>query len=540
MPRSHPAVRRFRALLASVVLITALPTSTFGAHGHPNPATPYVALTPAAGLGTIVPLINSGETFGGVMFEGIPDGLGLVPVGDGTDQMDLFVAFEQSHVPFDPDGPGPSGAFADFEDSSVHRARIDFTDPSHIQLTQLQEVLPPTAGFIRFCSAFMAGPAQGFAEYTFFVNEESNDIVDIDPARVPDAPYGSDPAIAPYRQAGYSAWLNTATLGYDEISRMGRHNHENTVVIPGGWKWTSTLSSDDTFNAPSSQLYLHTANKPNQIYTDKGQLWAFQVTATDEGPVDPFDPSNRANDFLDIGANETWSGRFIHVPTDIARGVTGEAPQAALENWSNENNVFQFIRVEDIAYDPDSTRTVYFTDTGASAQHSTATSGPTAGRMVAGGTNNQGRIFKMVLNAGDPRTVDAFSVLADSSGVVDPASPATVKSMRRPDNLDVGHNSIMVQEDQTGGAKVWRYDLTAQTWSHVATATQSSAETSGIIDLSSTGLGPGWWAIDVQSHANLPGAQGPFTYTTPITGTQIQYMTRREDGQLLLMFIPNS
>ena len=28
---------------------------------------------------------------------------------------------------------------------------------------------------------------------------------------------------------------------------MGRHNHENTVIVPGGWKWTATLSGDDTF-----------------------------------------------------------------------------------------------------------------------------------------------------------------------------------------------------------------------------------------------------------------------------------------------------
>jgi hypothetical protein len=519
--------RRTSAILASVVLVTAFPTVAGAGHGHPNPA-PYVALTAAAGAGRIVPLINSGQTFDGDIFEGIPDGLGLVPVGNGSTQMDLYVAFEQSHVPF--------SGFADFEDSSVHRARIDFTDPNHIQLVDLDEVLPPSAGFIRFCSAFMAGPQHGFTDYTFFVNEESNDIIDL----VPGATYGADPAIAPYRQAGYSVWLNTATGAFDEISRMGRHNHENTVVVPGGWKWTSTLSSDDTFNAPSSQLYLHTANDPGQIYTDKGQLWAFQVTATGSGPVDPFDPFNGANDFLDIAIGQTWSGRFIHVPTDIARGVTDEAPQAALENWSNANNVFQFIRVEDIAYDPDDPRTVYFTDTGATAQHSTATEGPTAGRMVAGGVNNQGRIFKMTLNAADPRIVDTFSVLADASSVLDPASPGPVQTMRRPDNLDVGHASMMVQEDQSGGAKVWRYDLASGVWSHVATATQSTAETSGIIDLSSTGLGAGWWALDVQSHVNLPGTMGPFVYTTPITGVQITYNTRREDGQLLLMFIPGS
>jgi hypothetical protein len=30
------------------------------------------------------------------------------------------------------------------------------------------------------------------------------------------------------------------------------------------------------------------------------------------------------------------------------------------------------------------------------------------------------------------------------------------------------------------------------------------------------------------------------TYTTPITGTELTYQLRREDGQLLLMYIPGS
>ena len=40
------------------------------------------------------------------------------------------------------------------------------------------------------------------------------------------------------------------------------------------------------------------------------------------------------------------------------------APQDALEQWSNENNVFQFIRLEDIAYNRDNPRVVYVADTG--------------------------------------------------------------------------------------------------------------------------------------------------------------------------------
>ena len=520
--------RRSRLLVGVTVAMTlaiAFPGAALGAHPHPNPA-PYVALTAAAAGGQIVPLINSGDSYHDVIFEGIPDGIGVVP---GTGTVDLYVTHEQSHVPFDADGAGPQPAFADFQDSSV--SRVTVTTGATKQVVGLDVALSPDLGFIRFCSAFMAGPAEGFSDYTFFVNEESNDIVHV----VPDAPYGADPAIAPYRQAGYSVALNAAVDDdVTVLSRMGRHNHENTVVVPGGWKWTASLSGDDTFAAPSSQLYLHTANDPEQVLSDKGQLWAFQVTATDDGSVDPFDPFNNANDYLEIGLGDDWSGRFIHVPTDVARGLTGEAPQAALENWSNANNVFQFVRVEDIAYDPDSPRTVYFADTGTTRLSESGTTGRLV-RLSAGGTNSNGRIFKMVMNASDPRIVDSFSIVLDADTI--PAAQGG--PMRNPDNIDISHNSIMVQEDPPNNAKVWRHDLATGTWTHVATATQSTAETSGIVDVSDW-FGAGWWALDVQSHVNKTETQTFQNYTTPITGVVIPYKERREDGQLLLMQIPGS
>ena len=137
---------------------------------------------------------------------------------------------------------------------------------------------------------------------------------------------------------------------------MGRHNHENTVVIPGGWNQFAMLSGDDTFSAPSSQLYLYLANRESHIWEDKGSLWAFRVTGAGAGRLDPNDPFNGANDYLDIQPGDDWQGEFIRVPKQIARGQTGLAPQDALEQWSNENNVFQFIRLEDIAYDRNNPR----------------------------------------------------------------------------------------------------------------------------------------------------------------------------------------
>ena len=525
MSRRNPPTRGLGASLASLILVTAaLPAGASASHGHPNPSFAYINLTApvvTAG-GQVVPLINSGQDFGGVTFEGIPDGIGIAPVGDGTEEIDLYVTHEQSHVPF--------GGFADLEDSSILRLRLDLAEKQVVDMT---EVLPPSAGFIRFCSAFMAGPREGFADYTFFANEESNDWVTV-PAG---APYRADPAIRPYRQAGYSVYLNTATGAYDELEKAGRHNHENLVIVPGGWRDVVALSGDDTFTAPSSQLYMLKSENARDLVRDDGQLWAFQVTRANGVAVDPADPFNDANDYLEIDPGDTFAGRFIRVPDAIARGRTSLPPQDALERWSNENNVFQFVRIEDMAYDPDDPRTVYFADTGTTR----LSEDPATGRLVrlaAGGTNSNGRIFKLVLNAKNPRVVDSLTIHTDALAV--PA--AAGGPMRNPDNLDVGANSIMVQED-VSDAKIWRYDMAAGTWSHVGTVTHptapSAGESSGIVDASAW-LGDGWWAVDVQSHVNGFVAPGIFTYTHPSTGITDTYQKRREDGQLLLIHVPGS
>jgi len=509
---------RARALLAAAALVIAMPASTSGAQSHPNPATEFVTVSAAVETagGYAKALINSGEVFDGTTFEGIPDGLGIMPVDDGSEYIDIFVAFEQSHVPF--------GLFADHEDSSVQRARLNLDTQ---QIVELKQMLSPKAGFIRFCSANMVGPDQGFSDYTFLVNEESNDVLSVKSKQ----PYSADAAISPYRQAGYSVWMDAESGAFSTIPGAGRMNHENTVVVPGGWTDVVALTGDDTFSAPSSQLYQYSASSESAFKGDNGSLWAFRVTSKNTIAVIPSSSSNGANDYLDISLGDTTTGEFILVPSDIAHGTHGGQPQADLEAWSNTNNVFQFIRVEDIAYDPDAPRTVFFADTG-----SAVSANATTGRMSAGGAAQNGRIFKMVLNATDPKVVDSFTVLADGN----------TTGFTRPDNVAVGHDTLMVQEDASSTPNtnndIWSYPLAGAggPWARVATVTQATAETSGIVDASEW-LGAGWWIFDVQSHSTQRAfAQNQF-YTTPISGTVIgPYTVRRELGQLLLLYIPGS
>jgi len=467
----------------------------------------FITLTVA---GSVTPIISSGEECDGLLFPGLPDGIGLAPGTGGAGTVDVYVTHEETHVPF--------LGTADFQDSSVSRLTLD---TSTGEVLSADEAIPPDAGFLRFCSASMAGPAEGFSRFTFFTGEETNDVVPL----VPEAPYGADPALAPDRQGGFAVVLDVESGIFTQVKGMGRMNHENTIAVPGGWNQFALLTTDDTFSAPSAQLYLYLANQESHIWQDKGSLWAFRVTRTDEDPVDSTDPFNGANDYLDIQPGDDWQGRFIRVPKEIAKGQTAIAPQDALEQWSNDNNVFQFIRLEDLAYDKNHPRTVYIADTG----RSRIIPDPATGRMQRGpsgttGSADNGRVFKMVFNAANPRKVDSFSVFADG----DATSAPEFVAMVNPDNMDTSVNSLMVQED-TGEAKIWRYDFGTATWGVVATVNDPSGESSGIVDASEW-FGSGSWVLDVQGHgANVAEEVQP-------NGT----LLKRESGQLLLMSIPGS
>ena len=492
-------------LLVTLALVFALPGQSFAGHPFLTPQGPYIVLTVA---GSVTPIISSGEAYHDFLFEGIPDGIGIAP-GPTENTVNVFISHEQTTVPF--------FGTADFQDASVSKLTLDTETAAVLDASV---AIPPDAGYLRFCSAFMAGPEEGFSRYTFFANEEANDVVPV-PAG---APYGPDPAFDGQRQAGYAVILDAESGDFTQVAGMGRHNHENTVVIPGGWNQFAMLSTDDTFNAPSSQLYLYLANHEAHIWQDKGSLWAFRVTRTDEGPVDPTDPFNGANDYLDIQSGDDWQGQFIRVPKDIARGETNLPPQDALEQWSNENNVFQFIRLEDLAYDRHNPRVVYVADTG----QTRIVPDPETGRMMRGpsgtaGLADNGRIFKFVFNEKNPRKVDSFSVFADGDA---PAAPEFV-AFANPDNIDTSANSLMVQED-ADEAKIWRYDFGSGDWSVVATVNDPEGESSGIVDASAW-FGPGAWLLDVQAHGTF------------IDQEQVgDVLFKREDGQLMLMVIPGS
>ena len=503
-----------RAVVLPVAALIALAAAPAASADDPFfTSTPLMITLTDPSTSEAVPILSSGDEVGDFFFEGIPDGIGAMPGTDGN--VEVFVNHEQSRVPF--------AGFADFDWSSVSHLTLDETGG----VLNGSVALPDSAAFQRFCSSTMAGPDEGLSSYLYLTGEEAPEAVE-----VPDgAPYGPDRAYAPdnLRQSGYAVVLDPVTHEFTQVAGMGRHNHENAMVLPGDWDQIAVVSGDDTFTAPSSQLYLYLADDEDAIWADQGTLWAFRVTHDDDGKVSAANPFNEANDYGDISGDEHFKGRFIRVPTKIAKGLTAVEPQKALEDWSNAHNVFQFIRVEDTAYDPDVVEgenpVMYFTDTGSSG----AVPNTETGRLMGGGVGpyGRGRIFRMEFAADNPKKVVDLSIVLDGNAATNPITPA----LRNPDNLGISVNSLMVQEDTSSGhnARVLRYDLETGEWSVIAAVNTLGWETSGVIDASAF-YGDGAWLLDVQAHSIF--IEGP----TLIDG--VTYKT--EGGQLILLTVEGS
>ena len=499
--RSRPTKRTMGAILVVMTMVMALAVPATAAPpsaGFLTDEDLFITLDPGLPSGAsakaIISVGDTGGELGSFLFEGIPDGIGIRPGAD-KHTVDVYVNHEQTTVPF--------FGSRDFQDTSVSRLTLTTNGPNRGSVLSADVALGPEEGFLRFCSASMAGPDEGLDDYVFFTGEEANDTVS-------------------GVQRGFAVVLNTRTGVHTAVPGMGRLNHENTVVVPGGWDdGLVMLTTDDTFSGPSAQLYMYVAADQDAIFADEGSLFALRITGVDGVPLaDPADAFNGANDYLDLDVGEDFQGEFIAVPDAVADG-----DQSALEDWSNDNNVFQAIRLEDLAADKNDPRTIYIADTG----RTRVKPDPATGRMfrdsVGPGLADNGRIFKMVISADDPTIVDSLTILADG----DLEGTDVFVPMINPDNIDTSKKSLMVQEDRDG-AVIWQHRFNQGWWRTVASVNDGDGESSGIVDASEW-FGGGTWLLDVQGHGVNVDED-----TTTIPGTLI----KRESGQLLLMTIPAS
>jgi hypothetical protein len=533
---------------AALLTLVAIPAT---AGDGPGFRTSQPAMLTGVGGTTVTPIISVGDNVRGYMFEAIPDGISFSKInGNGT--ADILVNHELSMVPFPATRQDPSNAL--LSEIRLHQRSAG--------VLRGRYVIPSSAGYQRFCSNFIVGPEHGFERDLLFTNEEARDIV----LRQPDSWHQPSVQLTEpgAEQAGVVVAYDVKGGAYRSIYGMGRHNHENAVGVPG-YGYPVVLSGDDTFDAPGSQLYLYKATSGNAVWNDQGALYAF----VSNNPM--------VNDYGDLStASPSVTGHFIQVPRAIATGkingreVTSadfgyprptdpdpfpsqstpampDGPQWVLEHWSNLNNVFQFIRIEDTAYDRTNGKIMYLADTGEpraipDARTTRLRRGPSGTR----GPYMNGRLFKLVMNPTDPLGTATLSILPGAN--FDDLGYNNAAAGHQPDNMETTGNAIFWQEDPGShnaqpafpaatNARIWRYDLTTATSRVVAEVDQSMSpivnrgtwESSGIVDASEV-FGPGSFLVDVQAHQWDMDAG---------TGNDPPAVPKRERGQLLLMRVPN-
>ncbi|HEU0245737.1 MAG TPA: hypothetical protein VFR38_01485 [Gaiellaceae bacterium] len=575
--------------VAALVVFAAMATAAFADHGNQSGfKTAKPAMLTAVRDGTqITPLLTVGDVLSsGYRFEAIPDGISVRARGQG--RVDLFVNHETSKVPFPYNTADPTAANGenDFDNAQVSRLILNQHSAGTLNGSF---VIPSSLGYQRFCSNYLATAKEGFSRDIFFTNEESPDYALRQEASWP--PEIGDPA---EKEAGLVVALDVKTGKHHPIHGMGRHNHENNVAIPG-FDDLVVLSGDDTFTSGSltipsggplpagtrpaqSQIYSYVAPDTNSLLADEGDLWAFVSDMPGFSDYYDFAP----------GSSASISGHFVQVPKNIATGLDTDGselkaadvgfpgppsdgtwqrdlrsvaplgidgPQWVLEYWSQLNNVFQFVRVEDIAYDkrPGMANVVYIVDSGRG----------TAGTPQAGRSTN-GRVWKMVFDPDDPTVVTSLTVFVEG----DDNEVKTVDEVHQPDNIETTPTGMLLTEDPGSSQQFTAAQqltdpraTTARLWyvpfsgaPEVVVKVDQSAdgptgltdvdgrapgnwgawETSGIVDASAA-FGPGAFLIDVQAHTLwVEKADGEDNFAPP--GPDFTY--KREGGQLLLLKVP--
>jgi hypothetical protein len=621
-PADPRRLRRALAVLGATLLLAAsLPLAVTAAPRAPfvTSRPTMLALGTQAPAGTTFQsIITVGDQVGPKYeFLSIPDGIGYMPGGNAK----VYINHETSTSPFPygslaspptvPAGTSPriSNSFNDFDNSQVSKLILRKSG-GKVGVQSATVVIPSSANYQRFCSNFLA-LTDGFENRPMlFTNEETPDWY-----RETGTAWDNEASlesVAGAREGGVSVAYDINADAYKTIWGMGRFNHENTVAIPG-FGHPFLLSGDDTFtsNPAQSQVYAYSAADADAVWNDTGQMLAFV-------------PDNAAiNDYYDfpIDANPqdagslSISGHFIPVPAIVATGklpsgaevtadtvpasiwddgtpggpypeppngggtwqgrpfdwdadptgqpsnVVGiDGPQWVLETWSDRHNVFQFTRIEDMAYDKTNPNVVYLADSG-------------RGATSAGGNSfisSNGRIWRMELGA-DPTTVTSLSVLIEG----DDNPVKTNGEVHQPDNLETTVNGLYITEDPGSSqqfvladqglsnattARIWQYKFTngAHTsgdLNQIIKVDQTSDETAGYdMDLTSTAgrwgewettgivdvsasFGPGTFLVNVQAHTLFTEID---TLTAPdnFAPAGPDWTWKREGGQLLLVTVP--
>jgi hypothetical protein len=285
-----------------------------------------------------------------------------------------------------------------------------------------------------------------------------------------------------------------------------------------------------------------------------------------------------------------------YLPPAGGPSLPPDGPQWVLDQWGNvnlepntpdvgdvpgnDNDVFDFIRIEDIAYDKNDPNVVYLADSGRAE----------TGAASEATKSTNGRIYKLVLDpngTNDPTEAEiSILVQGDDSPTGRSGAPAlseaALNEIHQPDNLETTVNgNLLVTEDPSSAnqydagslnstaARLWMVPLddpeakmpllaVNQALDENASAALGKVdvdlapaarlgawESSGIADASAA-FGPGAFFLTIQAHSYwIQKLAGPdkldgagVEVVPPPAGNGADFFYKKEGGQLILLKMP--
>jgi hypothetical protein len=441
---------------------------------------------------------------------GIPDGLGAHPNGDGT--ATLYMNQELgSSVQSEPivGGTKNRGAIVskwildEDGDPIAGKRAYDWVYEENTLRGPAANVGNTTPAFARFCSAFLAGPEQGFDRWIYLTNEESD---------------GSDTFDG---RGGLSVAVFENEL--HTLPGLGRYAKENTVVQPTRSTHTVIFALEDGPATLDNQLYMYVGKQDRAANAsvlarnglDNGSVYVFRSLDPSLNSERTFTSSSVTGEWVEIPGVESMSAAQLEAASDAAGAMT-------------------FVRPEDGAFNPHNPNELFFDTTGSSSG-------------ADNGVNELGRLYSLRLHPGNPLKPATLTIVYNADTIVGAGGDIGIS----PDNIGVSSEYLMINEDGTTESRatmaakgrdgsIWRLNLVKGPVSAVgvdaSTATRVAEldppgrdgvpvnpgvwETSGIIDVSAI-FGPDTWLSDVQAHSPT-AAPGGSAVTV-------------EDGQLFLL-----
>lgn len=483
-----------------------------------KPSASGVVITPLLTVAEVVP--NTSDLTKGYRMVGIPDGLGMAKAKDGSIRLMMNHELRASASAPLVNASVITGAFVSeyviAPKGGVISGDLAFKKVMNWDGKAWQDLTNDWQSgknsFTRFCSAFMAGAAEGLTDNILLLGEESG---------------GSDT----FDKKGGQAVAIVDGTSY-VLPEMGRYAKENVVIAPGTGNRTIAIGLDDS---NEGQLYMYAGTK-NVSATNPieraglvgGDLYFWKST-----------DSKKAGE-IDFHKGDTpLTGEWVKVqntllPTETVTSIN----DITLNMRSVQGGAFNFIRLEDGEFDLRNPGKFYFVTTGSGVTVTTS-----AGITIP---NKLGRLYEFTFDPKNPISgTTQLKILLEA----DKGDPII-----NPDNIALNaQGQLMIQEDATAegevamskakrDAAIWLYDLNTKALTRIAEIDQLSVpaearngygywESTGIIDASAT-FGPGAWLFNIQAHSiNITNATKYQGY-----GVDSQVV---EGGQLLLMRVTN-